>query len=72
MPKSISRFELDKFLAELTELTKKYGITIDGCGCCGSPWCSRLEDGAPVGDLLDWDAENQKYVIDSKLAPFDF
>ena len=27
-----------KFLKELTELTKKYGIAIEGCGCCSSPY----------------------------------
>lgn len=27
----------EKFLAELTELSRKYGIVISGCGCCGSP-----------------------------------
>jgi hypothetical protein len=26
------------FLAELTELTRKHGITIHGCGCCASPY----------------------------------
>lgn len=25
------------FLTELTALTKKHGIAIEGCGCCGSP-----------------------------------
>lgn len=25
------------FLAELTELSKKHGIIVTGCGCCGSP-----------------------------------
>jgi len=25
------------FLAELTVLSNKYGIKIEGCGCCGSP-----------------------------------
>ena len=29
--------QLDEFLEELTELTMKYGISISGCGCCGSP-----------------------------------
>ena len=26
------------FLADLTALTKKHGIEIAGCGCCGSPY----------------------------------
>ena len=26
------------FLDELTLLTKKHGIVIAGCGCCGSPF----------------------------------
>lgn len=31
-----------KFLEELTELSKKHGIEIYGCGCCGSPSLSPL------------------------------
>lgn len=37
-----------QFLAELTELTRKHGISIGGCGCCGSPW---LNLNAQVGDI---------------------
>ena len=37
----------NQFLAELTELTKKHGIAIGGCGCCGSPWITSDVD---VGD----------------------
>ena len=69
-PQSISQFELNKFLTELSELTKKYGITINGCGCCGSPWCSQLENGTLIGGLLHWNEENQKYAIDSNFASF--
>lgn len=32
------------FLAELTLLTRKYGIRINGCGCCGSPWIELCEN----------------------------
>lgn len=35
--------EVDSFLEELSELTKRYGIEICGCGCCGSPWLKNLE-----------------------------
>ena len=28
----------DRFLEELTALTKRFDIKIDGCGCCGSPF----------------------------------
>lgn len=36
------------FLNELTALTRKHGIAIGGCGCCGSPWLAAL----PVADLV--------------------
>ncbi len=32
------------FLEELTALSRKHGIKIDGCGCCGSPYLSDLDD----------------------------
>ncbi len=32
-----------EFLNELTALTKKYKISIDGCGCCGSPALNSIE-----------------------------
>jgi hypothetical protein len=36
-----------EFLLELRELTRKYGISIGGCGCCGSPW---LDEDADISD----------------------
>ena len=35
------------FLLELRELTRKHGISIGGCGCCGSPF---LDEAADVSD----------------------
>ena len=29
-------------MADLTELSRKHGITIGGCGCCGSPWLAPI------------------------------
>jgi len=36
--------KIEAFLTELTELTKKHGIVIHGCGCCGSPSLFDIED----------------------------
>lgn len=35
------------FLLELRELTRKHGVAIGGCGCCGSPW---LDEDVDVSD----------------------
>lgn len=36
-----------KFMLELTALTRKHGVSIGGCGCCGSPW---LDTEADISD----------------------
>ncbi len=40
--------EADKkaFLAELSQLSNKYGVGIGGCGCCGSPFLTKHEKGS--------------------------
>ena len=53
--------ELKDFLRDLTKLSKRTGITIGGCGCCGSPFL--VHDGAALDDLY-WDDEAKKYIID--------
>lgn len=42
----ITTEEQEAFLAELTELSRKYGIVIGGCGCCGSPYLMHIPDEA--------------------------
>ena len=71
MPKSFSRFELNKFLMELTELTKKYDISIGGCGCCGSPYLKRVDNGKTIGEFLSWNIQEEKYEADNDLPAFD-
>lgn len=39
----------ERFLKELTALTKRFDIRIAGCGCCGSP---RLEETFEHDDKL--------------------
>jgi hypothetical protein len=35
---------MDQFLKELTQLSRKHKIAIGGCGCCGSPFLSKIEE----------------------------
>ena len=50
------------FVEELTELSRKHGIIICGCGCWGSPFLLDMEEGQGVGgydlsageDQLGW------------------
>ena len=37
IPKGYKKERVEEFLLELSELAKKYGIAIHGCGHCGSP-----------------------------------
>lgn len=39
------------FLQELTTLSDKYEIYIEGCGCCGSPWLNDLKSGKSYDNL---------------------
>lgn len=39
----MDRQKLKKFLTELTDLSIKHGIVIEGCGCCGSPYLTEQE-----------------------------
>ena len=52
------------FLKELGELSKKYGLYIGGCGCCGSPFVIRVHEGVKevVAENLEWDFEKERYI----------
>jgi hypothetical protein len=49
--------DVKKFLKELTNLSKKYKISISGCGCCGSPY---LNTKVKIRN-------DDRYVVDTNL-----
>ena len=61
------------FIIELTALTRKHGISIEGCGCCNSP---RLEaadtsderSGYSNYDHLQWVAPSNKWGWEREKA----
>ena len=55
-----------KFLVELTTLSQKYQIYIQGCGCCGSPWLYDDKEQENIGDNLMYteDGGVGSYVTD--------
>lgn len=36
--KDAARKRIEAFEKELEALSIKHGVTVDACGCCGSPW----------------------------------
>ncbi len=41
---------VDAFLVALTALSEAHGITIGGCGCCGSPSLDNMTDDMKGGN----------------------
>lgn len=55
---------LEAFLRELSRLSRKYGVFIRGCGCCGSPEAYDEENGVGVYELtFDRRAGQYKYTV---------
>lgn len=55
-----------QFLLELRQLTMQYGISIEGCGCCGSPSLEKADvsddrSGYSYVDQLQWIAPSDEY-----------
>jgi hypothetical protein len=62
---------VEAFLKELTELSEKHNIVINGCGECGSPWLAQLRDGKEedvIEEHLSWDDYYYSYR-DGKNVP---
>jgi GTPase involved in cell partitioning and DNA repair len=53
----------EALLADLTELSRKHGIKIGGCGCCGSPYFTEMDRNMPgryqggIGGALEWEED---------------
>ena len=54
------------FLAGLADLREKYGMEIDGCGDCGSPWIRdvQIEHYHRAASYLEWDSKEECYTYD--------
>ena len=50
-----------EFKKELTILSNKYKLYIDGCGCCGSPYI-RNENGEKVDYYLCYNEKKKIYI----------
>lgn len=60
------RKDVDGFLKALAELSEEFGISIDGCGCCGSPFAydNTFNLVKPILENLDWDPQTRTYTCD--------
>ncbi|MTI68589.1 MAG: hypothetical protein FH753_18565 [Firmicutes bacterium] len=63
----MNKHNIDEFLKELSQLSKKYDIYIGGCGCCGSPYIQDKEK--YIAEFLKWNITTNNYeveIIDNK------
>jgi hypothetical protein len=57
----------EAFLEELTALSKKHGLIISGCGCCGSPRVTEIdEDSGPGPYIFDEEDEGKLHWPDKR------
>jgi hypothetical protein len=62
------QMRMRQFMLELTKLTRKYGVAISGCGCCGSPF---LRYDADVSNSRAGYATSEGYEDLQWIAPSD-
>jgi len=54
----------EDFLEDLRKITLKHGVSIGGCGCCGSPYLEPTDDKdgfyeiAEDGEWLTWETKH--------------
>jgi hypothetical protein len=59
--------DVKAFLAELSQLSNKYGVGIGGCGCCGSPFLVKHHKGSSCGGYEVSDDEGKLVWIQERL-----
>lgn len=61
---TISEEQINKFLEELSKLSREHKVVIGGCGCCGSPFLMPMSNDGKYsvspedkgyGDNLIWE-----------------
>jgi hypothetical protein len=58
--------QLRAFLIELSELSRKHGLLIGGCGCCGSPYIMRKEDNQEPSGYLTYNSGDLSWISPRK------
>lgn len=51
------------FLAEYGELCRRYGVVVDSCGCCKSPWLTESSAGGVEEHLAHLAADLPKEEV---------
>lgn len=52
-----------KFLKEYKELCLKYGIKVEACGCCDSPWMLEAYDEKDIEEHIEHLKEEMKRTL---------
>jgi hypothetical protein len=66
--KTLEKDNVKEFLRELSKLSRRYKISIGGCGCCGSPFLSPISgDGGRYETSEDFDGMYWKQDNDEPI-----
>lgn len=66
-PASVQRDRLMTFATEYESLCRKYGLQINACGCCNSPWLTEI-DGVPAEEPVFIDGIEPDNIVQRVTA----